>query len=99
MNFTSKCCPTFSTGEASLTKLWRIRFLAGVWCLAAFVLVNAYSSVLISFMTAPYRSYLLRSVQDLYNQSKTSILVDKGLVVDVVLSVSSLRFSIVSITE
>ena len=99
MNFASKFCPTFSTGEVCFTKVWRIRFLAGVWCLAAFVLVNAYSSVLISFMTAPYRSYLLRSVQDLYNQSKTSILVDKGLVVDVVLSVSSLRFSIVSITE
>ena len=99
MNFASKFCPTFSTGEVCFTKVWRIRFLAGVWCLAAFVLVNAYSSVLISFVTAPYRPYLLQSVQDLYNQSKTSILVDKGFVVDNFLSVSSLRILIVSKTE
>ena len=99
MNLASKFCPTFSTGEVCFTKVWRIRFLAGVWCLAAFVLVNAYSSVLISFVTAPYRPYLLHSVQDLYNQSKTSILVDKGFVVDNFLSVSSLRILIVAITE
>jgi len=29
------------------------RILQGAWCLAAFVLVNAYSSTIISYLTAP----------------------------------------------
>jgi hypothetical protein len=45
---------------------WRtLRLLAATWCLSAFVFVNVYSSVLISYLSAQYRLPEINSVNDL----------------------------------
>ena len=67
-----------------------IRFLTGAWCLSCFVLVTAYSSVLISFLTAPevYKP-LINSMNDLPNKSYVRVTVNKGLFADVALGVKA----------
>jgi len=40
------------------------RILQGTWCLAAFVLLNAYSSTIISYLTAPKLMPVAKSVED-----------------------------------
>ncbi len=38
--------------------------LQGTWCLAAFVLLNAYSSTIISYLTAPTLMPVAKTVED-----------------------------------
>ena len=61
-----------------------IRFLTGAWCLTCFVIVTAYSSVLVSFLTAP-DSYkpLIESVNELPSKPEIKITVNKGYFMDV----------------
>lgn len=64
-----------------------VRFLAGTWCLTCFVLVTAYSSVLISFVTSPNYKPLVNSIYDLPKDTRIKMTVDKGLYPDVVFTV------------
>ena len=66
-----------------------IRFLTGSWCLACFVLVTAYSSVLVSILTAPLDTYkiLLNSVNDLPLKPEIRVVINKGWIMDVILKV------------
>ena len=60
-----------------------VRFLAGAWCLTCFVLVTAYSSVLISFVTSPNYKPLVNSIYDLPKDTRIKMTVNKGLYPDV----------------
>lgn len=64
-----------------------IRFLTGAWCVTCFVLVTAYSSVLISFVTSPYYKPLINSVYDFPKDPSVKITVDKGLFPDLAFTV------------
>ena len=48
---------------------WRnrlsFRIIQGTWCLAAFVLLNAYSSTIISYLTAPKLMPVTKTLQEL----------------------------------
>ena len=68
-----------------------IRFLTGAWCLSCFVLITAYSSVLVSFLTAPDHTYapLVKSVNDLLNKTDVRVTVNKELMTDILLKVFS----------
>ncbi len=55
-----------------------VRFLAGAWCVASFIIVTAYSSVLISFVTAPNLKPLIDSVYDLPIKQNIKLAVDRG---------------------
>lgn len=57
-----------------------VRLITGVWCLACFVLITAYCSVLISFLTAPDKPLgpLINSIDDLPNRSEIKVNVMKG---------------------
>ena len=70
--------------EANRNQKLTIRFLAGAWCVTCFVLVAAYSSVLISFVTSPYYNPLIESVYDIPKDPKIKITVDRGLFPDLV---------------
>ena len=69
-----------------------IRLLTGSWCLAGFVLVTAYSSVLISFVTAPdsYYNALINSVYDLPKQPEVRLTAEKNKFIDTLLRVSKI---------
>lgn len=73
--------------EASRNQKLAIRFLTGAWCVSCFVLVTAYSSVLISFVTSPYYKPLIESVYDIPKDPNIKITVDRGLFPDLVFKV------------
>lgn len=61
--------------------------IGGVWCFAAFVLVNAYNSTLISQLTLPNQKPLINSIYDLRNRSDIYLVTDRNLNTDAVLTV------------
>lgn len=71
-----------------------IRMILTGWCLSAFVLTTGYNSVLISYVTSPNAEPLIRSINDLTNISSVKIVVDRGLGVDLGLSVCTLVYII-----
>ena len=60
-----------------------IRLMVGAWCFACFVLITAYSSVLISFLTAPdtYKP-IINSISELPKKPFIRVTVDKGFFPD-----------------
>lgn len=84
-----------STDRQTDSQLLMIRFLTGVWCLTCFVLVTAYSSVLVSFMTAPeiYKP-IINSVNDLPTKRDIKVTVTRNLITDVIFRVYKNTFSI-----
>jgi len=66
-----------------------LRLVAGALCILAFVLVTAYQSVLISFILAPgMQPPIISSVTDLAKKPDVHLVVDKGMAIDVFLTVS-----------
>lgn len=68
--------------ETSQNQTLTIRLLAATWCLACFVLITAFSSVLISFVTLPYYKPLIDSIYDIPKNPQIKITVDRGLPMD-----------------
>ena len=65
-----------------------IRFLTGAWCVACFVLISAYSSVLIAFVTSPDPfKPLINSVYDLPKKPEVRLTVKKGWIADLIFQV------------
>lgn len=72
-----------------------LRLGAAAWCLGSFVLIQAYSSTLISFITTPNRKPIVNSIYDIPNVPGLKITVFKNFAVDVLIMVSDLpNFSI-----
>lgn len=61
--------------------------IGGVWCLGAFILVNAYTSTLISHVALPNQKPLINSIYDLRNRSEIHLVTDRNLNTDAVLTV------------
>ena len=54
-----------------------IRLIAGTWCLAAFVFVQAYTSTLITYILAPTNDPLVSSFNELGERSDVQIILKK----------------------
>lgn len=67
------------------------RLVAGLFCLAACVLVYGYSSLLITYVIAPNNPPLIRSVHDLLRNENIKLVVDKAKGVDLIISVINLK--------
>lgn len=67
-----------------------IRFAAAAWCLACFVLVQAYSSTLIAFITSPNNEPIINSVYDIPKVPGLKITVNRNFAADLRLLVSYL---------
>ena len=69
-----------------------VRLLAGAWCLACFVLITAFSSVLISFLTTigDYKP-LVNSVNDLPSKPDVRLTVNKDWGPDTLFQVEHLK--------
>jgi hypothetical protein len=59
-----------------------------VWCLAAFVLISSYNSLLVSYVISPNAEPLIHDMKDLSNASKIHLVVDAGNGFDIAFSVS-----------
>ncbi|KAI9553542.1 hypothetical protein GHT06_021460 [Daphnia sinensis] len=75
-------------GPCSSRKL-AVRVLAAAWCLAAAVLVNSYSSVLITYILAPNNPPLITSAYDLAQKDDVYLIVDKGRGIDILITTST----------
>jgi len=83
------------TGGFCSSKKLAIRLAAGTWCLACFVIVTAYSSVLISFIISPNLKPIINSIQDIPKVSGLRVVAVKGSSVDRIMSVKQLFWSFV----
>ena len=63
------------------------RIVAGVWALAAFVFVQAYQSLLITYVIAPIKSPLINSAYDVADSTSVNLLIRRGGTIDSVLKV------------
>ena len=57
--------------------------LATVWCLAAFVFVNSYNSVLVSYLSVSYKSPDINSLAQLASSSNHKMVTMKGTVYEI----------------
>nr|CAH0107696.1 unnamed protein product [Daphnia galeata] len=73
-----------SQGGYCVRKQLAIRLAAAAWCLACFVLVQAYSSTLIAFITSPNNKPIINSVYDIPNVPGLKITVERNFAADVV---------------
>ena len=55
-----------------------IRLAAGTWCLACFILVTAYSSVLVSYIVAPNLKPIIDSPYDMPRVPALKIVIEKS---------------------
>lgn len=62
--------------------------MAGAWSLAAFVLSQAYTSTLITFVISPNQRPLINSINDLVANPHIRLLVERNAGFDVILSVN-----------
>ena len=76
-----------NSGGPIVSKRLPIRLVAGIWCLAAFVLSQAYNSTLITYVIAPNNPPLINSVLDIVNNPNIHLVVEKNMGLDVVISV------------
>ncbi|EFX87003.1 hypothetical protein DAPPUDRAFT_312492 [Daphnia pulex] len=62
------------------------RLVAGVWCLAAFVFVQAYTSTLFTYVVTPVNPPLVKSAYDLADKEDVNVLVRKAGIIDILVS-------------
>ena len=63
------------------------RIVAGVWCLAAFVIGQAYNSILITYIITPNNPPLIKSVREIVTNPNIHILVENDQGLDRLISV------------
>lgn len=57
------------------SKRLSIRLVAGVWTLATFIFVQAYSSILFTYVVAPVNRPLINSIYDIFDNSNINLFV------------------------
>jgi ionotropic glutamate receptor len=65
----------FLTGEPCPSKRLAFRLVAGVWILAAFFFVQAYTSILYSYLVTPIYPPLINSIYDIINSNDINLYV------------------------
>ena len=78
-NFFSAGPTKTGIGNKNQRKSLVIRLMTGAWCLSCFVLITAYCSVLVSFLTEPETSKpIIDSINDLIKHPKLRVTLNKG---------------------
>ncbi|KAI9563542.1 hypothetical protein GHT06_011005 [Daphnia sinensis] len=75
-----------SQGNACTSNRFVVRVVAGVWTLAAFVFVQAYTSTLFTYVMAPNNPPLINSVYDVIESSDINLLYRTGSTLNVLVS-------------
>ena len=74
-------------GVRSFATNWKIRIVTAVWCLACFILAQAYNVELISYTMSPNRQPIINSAKDILKVPGLKLTVDRGYPIDVALMV------------
>ena len=79
------------------------RIAVGVWLIAAFVLVQAYTSVLFTYVMTPVTSPLMNSFSDVINNPKINVLLKRGGTIQsffkvTIIIISRLEFKLINVT-
>jgi hypothetical protein len=82
----------FNIGGQCTSKRLAFRLVAGVWCLAAFIFVQAYTSILFTYVLAPVNQPLINSVYDIVEHDDIQLLIRKGSTLNLFISVSFCSF-------
>ena len=80
------------TGGLCSSKRLPLRLVAGVWCLAAFIFVQSYTSILFTYVVAPVNQPLINSVYDIVDRNDIQLLIRKGSTLNLLISVGHLFF-------
>ena len=75
-----KIYPIFS-GDYLPYYQYSFRILVGFWLLAALVLVNSYSSIVVSSLTVPKMKPAINSFEDLAASKEVSLVLRKDIVI------------------
>ena len=67
---------------------FKMRLAGGAWCIAALILTNCYSSILISLITTSSPEPIVNSVEDLANNDRIELIVPKDYGAHILISVS-----------
>ena len=68
----------------------------GGWCLAVFILVNVYDSLLTSYITAPNPRPLIKSIYEIRTRPELRVVVNKNLNIDTLFSVNILTIPFIT---
>ncbi len=71
------------------SKCLSFRLVAGVWILAAFIFVQAYTSILFTYIVTPVNTPLMNSVYDISENSHINVFIKMAGISDTLLSASS----------
>ena len=79
------------------------RIAVGVWLIAAFILVQAYTSVLFTYVMTPVTSPLMNSFSDVINNPKINVLLKRGGTIQsffkvTIIIISRLEFKLINVT-
>jgi hypothetical protein len=77
-----------NTGVPDPSNRLSFRLVAGVWSLAAFIFVQAYTSTLITYVVTPVNPPLVSSAYDLVDKKDINVLVRKSGAIDTMFSAS-----------
>ena len=75
-------------GEQCTSKRLPIRLVAGVWCVASFIFVQAYNSTLFTYVVTPVNPPLVKSAYDLADKKDVNVLIRKSGIIDYLVSAS-----------
>jgi hypothetical protein len=81
-----------NTGVPDPSNRLSFRLVAGVWSLAAFIFVQAYTSTLITYVVTPVNPPLVSSAYDLVDKKDINVLVRKSGAIDTMFSASISNF-------
>lgn len=76
------------TGGPCTSKRLSFRLVAGVWSLAAFIFVQAYTSTLFTYVVTPVNPPLVKSAYDLADKNDVNVLIRKAGIIDTLVSAS-----------
>ena len=74
-------------GGSCKSKRLSYRVVAGTWALATFIFVQAYTSILFTYIVTPISSPLINSVYDVMERSEIHLYIKKGSDLDFAFSV------------
>lgn len=85
---------SINTGVPDPSNRLSFRLVAGVWSLAAFIFVQAYTSTLITYVVTPVNLPLVSSAYDLVDKKDINVLVRKSGAIDTMFSASISNFDL-----
>jgi hypothetical protein len=79
------------TGSPCTSKRLPFRLVAGVWTLAAFIFVQAYTSTLFTYVVTPIKKSLIKSIDDIADNSDINLFLKKDGTLDKLFTASSIK--------